>query len=103
METKTRRKFSSEEKVILLKEHFLSKKPVSSICEENGIHPTLFYKWQAKFFDNSVKVFDNDTGMASREKEKKISELEAKLTRKNEVLSELMEEHVSLKKRLGAN
>jgi uncharacterized coiled-coil protein SlyX len=33
--------------------------------------------------------------------EKRISHLEQKLTQKNEVLSELMEEHVKLKKSLG--
>jgi hypothetical protein len=33
--------------------------------------------------------------------EKKVAELEQKITRKNEVLSELMEEHVCLKKSLG--
>jgi transposase len=33
--------------------------------------------------------------------EKKVAELEEKLARKNEVLSELMEEHVALKKALG--
>jgi hypothetical protein len=33
--------------------------------------------------------------------ERKVSALEEKLARKNEVLSELMEEHVALKKSLG--
>ncbi len=33
--------------------------------------------------------------------EKKVSKLEQKLTQKNEVLSELMEEHIKLKKNLG--
>jgi hypothetical protein len=34
-------------------------------------------------------------------KDRKIAALEEKLQRKNEVLSELMEEHVGLKKELG--
>jgi hypothetical protein len=33
--------------------------------------------------------------------EKKVAQLEGKLSKKNEVLSELMEEHVNLKKTLG--
>ena len=33
--------------------------------------------------------------------EKKVNALEQKLTKKHEVLSELMEEHVALKKSLG--
>jgi len=36
-----------------------------------------------------------------KQQEKMIASLEAKLSRKNEVLSEVMEEHVRLKKSLG--
>jgi len=45
MEKKTRRQFSPEEKVRILRLHLLEGQPVSIICEKEGLHPTLFYQW----------------------------------------------------------
>jgi hypothetical protein len=63
----------------------------------------VFYRWQKEFFDNGHTAFDNGRKAKSVEdaKDNKIKQLEAKLQRKNEVLGELMEEHVQLKKELG--
>jgi hypothetical protein len=52
------------------------------------------------FFENAVWAFRNDKNYQHQEK-KRILKLEEKLQKKNEVLSELMEEHVKLKKELG--
>ena len=43
---KTRRHFSGPEKVAILKRHLLDKTPVSNLCDEFGIAPNLFYRWQ---------------------------------------------------------
>src|SRR5262249_3444316 len=98
-----RRHFSPQEKVAILKRHLLEKTPVSDLCEEVGIAPNLFYRWQKEFFDNAHVAFDNGRKAKAIEdaKDKKIEFLEAKLQRKNEVLAELMEEHTQLKKELG--
>ena len=95
--TRQRRHFTPEQKVALLREHFLDKVPVSDLCEQHGIAVTLFYNWQKLFFDNGAAAFTAndkrrkpDTDATGR----KIADLEAKLQRKHEVLSELMEEHV---------
>jgi transposase len=98
-----RRHFSAPEKVAILKRHLLDKVPVSNLCDELGIAPNLFYRWQKEFFENGHAAFENDRKSRAVEdaKERKIEQLEAKLQRKNEVLSELMEEHTQLKKELG--
>ncbi len=98
----SRRKFSSVEKVKLLKRHLVEGEKVSDLCKEADIHPTLFSKWKKDFFDKSMNVFDT-TVSKTNSKDKQIEKLEAKLTVKNDVLSELMEEHVMLKKSLGEN
>lgn len=98
-----RRTLSSSEKVAILKQHFLEKKKVSDLCDLYGIHPTVFYRWQKEFFENAVSAFDKSADIQVKHLQRKVSDLEAKLCRKNEVLSELMEEHVSLKKNLGEN
>ena len=101
MKQKRRRRFTIEEKVAILKQHLLEKKALSDLCDENSIHPTMFYRWQKELFSNAIFALRNDKDKESVKWKKRISELEEKLTRKNEVLSELMEEHIALKKRLG--
>jgi transposase-like protein len=101
MKQKRRRRFTIEEKVTILKQHLLEKKALSDLCDENNIHPTMFYRWQKELFSNATFALKNDKDKEVVRCNKRISELEEKLTRKNEVLSELMEEHIALKKRLG--
>jgi transposase len=98
-----RRHFTPQEKIAALKRHLLEKVPVSDLCDQLGIVPTLFYRWQKEFFENGHAVFENGRKAKAVEdaKDDKIHKLEAKLQRKNEVMAELMEAHTLLKKELG--
>lgn len=99
-----RRHFTPEQKVALLRLHLLEKKPVSDLCEEHQLNVNLFYLWQKQFFENGAAAFansDKHRKALQDAKDRKIANLEDKLQRKNEVLAELMEEHVQLKKELG--
>ena len=104
---KQRRHLTGQEKVAILRRHLVEKVPVSDLCEKHGIHPTLFYRWQKDWFEQGAVVFDaprSRNGSAKRTEDaaaRRIAALEDKLRRKDEVLSELMEEHVALKKSLG--
>jgi transposase len=99
-----RKHHSSQDKVAILRLHFLEKKPVSDLCDQFGIHPTLFYRWQKDFFENGAAAFEQKGKGRKAEqdgKDRKIANLEGKLQQKNEVLAELMQEYVQLKKELG--
>ncbi len=96
-----RRHFSARDKVNILKQHLLEKKPVSELCEQNGLHPNVFYRWQQEFFEHGQAAFERQRQRADARLSRKVTELEQKLARKNEVLAELMEEHVALKKSVG--
>ncbi len=98
---KTRRRFSSEDKVRVLKRHFVDKVAVSEICEDLGIAPTQFYQWQKQFFENGALAFERNSPKKSSHEAQRVQALESKLRNKNEVISELMEDHVKLKKELG--
>ncbi len=98
---KIRRNFSVQEKVLILKRHYLEKVPVSDICEETGIAPTVFYRWQKQLFENAGAAFERVNGRKIKAEAERVAFLEAKLRKKDEVLGELMEEHVALKKELG--
>lgn len=64
----------------------------------------MFYRWQSELFNSGNLIFENikpDNIHSSYQKQ--IQKLENKLAKKNEVLVELMEEHVKLKKALHQN
>ena len=97
-----RRKFSGEEKMAILRRHLVEKLPVSDVCDQAGINPTLFYRWQKELFENGAAAFGRrvEDGR-DRKLEDKVANLEKKLTDKDEVIAEIMESHVQLKKSLG--
>lgn len=98
---KGRQNYSAQEKVGILRRHLLDRVAVSDLCEEHGLQPTVFYRWQKQFFENGAAAFERESVQEQRAAERRIGLLEEKLAKKNEVLSELMEEHLRLKKELG--
>jgi transposase len=97
-----RRQYSAEEKVKHLRRHLIDKVPVSVICNELRLSPTVFYRWQDQLFGNAAGAFDRKRGREERDdRQQKIERLEKKIQQKDEVLAELMAEHVALKKSLG--
>jgi transposase len=92
-----------EEKVAILRRHLVDRVPVSTLCDEHQLHPTVFYRWLKQFFENGAAAFGPAPRANKQEDahEQRIAFLEAKLKKKDEVLAELMEEHITLKKSLG--
>ena len=101
MVRKSRRHFSGAEKVAILKRHLVDRVAVSDLCDEYHLQPTLLYRWQKELFERGASVLDGCGNGRKPKESAKIARLEEKLQKKNEVLSELMEEHVALKKTLG--
>ena len=96
-----RKQYNPQEKVSILKRHLLEEVPISALCDQYGLHPTVFYRWQKEFFEHGASALQHQQSAVEKQLEKKIAALEAKLSQKNEVLSEVLEEHVRLKKTLG--
>lgn len=103
MSRKPRKNYTPAEKVAILKRHLLEKVPISDLCDELQLSPTLFYQWQKQFFEQGTAAFERQTGnrRADDAKDRQIAQLQEKLVKKNEVVAELLEEHVQLKKELG--
>jgi transposase-like protein len=95
-----RRYFTAEQKVALLRRHLIDREEVSAICREESIQPSVFYGWQKMFFENGTKAFEQSV---QRKKLNSLDEqlrtLQKKLSRKDHVISELMDEHIELKKK----
>jgi transposase-like protein len=96
-----RRRFNGEEKVRILKRHLVDQVPVSDLCDEIGLQPTVFYRWQKQFFENGAAAFERSGKRGKSKLEEKVSKLEVKLSHKDEVIAEIMEDYVKLKKELG--
>jgi transposase-like protein len=98
---KGRKHYTGEEKVAILRRHLLEKEPISKLCDELGLQPTVFYRWQKEFFENGAAAFQNKPRANQQAEQERIEYLEKKIQTKDEVLAELMAEHVALKKSLG--
>ena len=105
-EKKTRRQHSPEQKAAILRRHFVDKVPVSDLCDEYRLQPSVFYHWQKQMFDQlplALEPMRAKRKASSREAEltQQVEELEAKLVRKDNVIAEISGEYVALKKELG--
>ena len=106
---KQRKHYTPDEKVAILRRHLLDKEPISTLCDELGLKPTVFYRWQKEFFENGAAAFEQKARpnhSAEEEpnhsaEDERIAYLEKKIQTKDEVLAELMAEHVALKKEIG--
>jgi len=98
---RNRRQFTPKEKVAILRRHFLENIPISNLCDEYNIHPTIFYRWQKEFFENGEAAFQRQSDFYTRNLEKKNAQLVEKIAYKDGVIAEIMEDHVKLKKSLG--
>src|SRR4030095_1578751 len=91
------KQYEPEEKVAILRRHLLEKEPISKLCDEVGLQPTVFYRRQQEFFENGAAVFEQKTRPNHHTDHERIAYLEKKIQTKDEVLAELMAEHVALK------
>ena len=103
---KIRRKFTAEQKAAVLRRHLQDKVPVSDLCDEYKIQPSVFYGWQRQLLENMATALETNGRRRSRDNregrlESKIEALEAKLAKKDNVIAEISEEYVLLKKELG--
>jgi transposase-like protein len=101
--TRVRRTFTAQEKAAIVLRHLVDKTPVSDLADEFGLQPTQIYAWQKQLATNAALAFE-PTRLSTKQndaKDRKIQALEAKIQQKNEVVAELLQEHVQLKKALG--
>jgi transposase-like protein len=102
-EQRKRKRWTGEEIVAVIRRHLVDKVELSKLCEETGCCPSQVFRWEKQFFEGGAKVFDRkpEESRAIQRAEQRADDLEQKLRQKNEVLAELMIEHVILKKKAG--
>jgi transposase len=101
----TRRQFSGQEKMQILRLHLLEHKPISEVCQQYDLNPNLFYRWQQELFEHGAAAFERTSNgvedRVAQKLQKEIVQLKTRLASKDEVIGEIMAEQVRLKKTLG--
>ena len=91
---KTRKKYSSEEKVRIVLEGLRGESSITELCRREGINSNLYYKWSKEFLDAGKQRLAGDikrhatssevTGL--KQENQQLKELVADLSLKNVVL-----------------
>ena len=83
----------------------VEKVPISDLCNELGIQPSLFYYWQRQALENLAAALSGGAGEGPSRREKEqaaeITRLKERLSKKDSVIAEISAEYVQLKKELG--
>ena len=61
-----------------LTRHLLEKEPISKLCDEAGLKPTVFYRWQKEFFENGAAAFEQKARPNHSSEQERITYLEKK-------------------------
>jgi transposase len=85
---KTRKKFTREAKISILRE-LENGKSSAQVCRENGIHPSMLSKWKREYKENPMTAFSGNGN---------ISKPEAKLAESERLIGQLYAENAFLKK-----
>ena len=58
---KTRKRYSSEEKIRIVLEGLRGEDSISSLCRKEWINPNTYYKWSKEFWESGKKRLQGDT------------------------------------------
>lgn len=93
-----RRHLSPEQKVAILREHLIDRRPISEVCEAHDLQPSVFYDWQRKFFENGAAAFSTERDGEKARLARENQVLREKLAHKDHVIARVTEELVKEKK-----
>jgi transposase len=100
---KQKKRYTSEEKTMILREHLENRVPISDLAEQYNIHPNAIYKWKKQLFEAAPEIFSGKTKEQSRKQtqdEKRIEELKKTLSIRESLIADLAEDNIALKKNI---
>ena len=77
--SKSRTHYDAVEKVAILRRHLIERIPVSDLCDQYDIQPSMFYNWQKLLFENGAAAFGQTRSAPEKHQECKIAALQDKL------------------------
>jgi transposase-like protein len=95
-----RKRYTAEEKIKILREVLEDGKQLSQVAEQYGLHPNNIFNWRKQLFEGGVQTFQiKRSDISGKAEERKITALEDKIKQKDEVIADLAEELLALKKK----
>ena len=95
-----RKRYTAEEKVKILREVLEDGKSISQTAEKYGVHPNNVIAWRKQLIEGGTQTFQiKRVDISSKAEERKVAALESKIKQKDEVIAELAEELLALKKK----
>ena len=76
---KQRKHYTPEEKVAILRRRLLEQVPISELCDQQGLQPTVFYRWQKEFFENGATAFQPKARPYHSAEQERVAYLEKKI------------------------
>lgn len=99
-----RRRFTADLKAQIVKRHLSDRVPISDLCDEHGLQPSVVYGWVKQAIDALPAAFSGArTNAPSRDAayERQVGALKARLAVKDAIIAEISEEYVAIKKSRG--
>ena len=96
---KTRKQYSSEEKIRIVLDGLRGEESISAICRREGINPNLYYRWSKDFLEAGKKRLLGDTVREANRGE--VSNLRAENDQLKQLVAELSLKNRVLKKSLS--
>ena len=96
---RSRKRYSPQEKVKILREHLEQNRSIADVCETYRVHPNQLYRWKKELFEKAAQLFSSKKDQLQAQKT--IARLEQQLTDRNEIIAELLQENLKLKKANG--
>lgn len=96
-----RRKYSPTQKVSILREHLVDGYTISELSEKFHIHPTQLTRWKKQLFEGAPEIFSQKAARTQQKMDKKLAGLQSKLSHKDGIIVELLEDNLRLKKNDG--
>ncbi len=103
LESKARKHYSPEQKVLILRELLENDIPISQLAEKYSVRPNDIYNWKKKLFEGAKDIFlsKQTNGKQTSLEQKKIEKLESKLRDRDEAIAILLRENIEIKKNIS--
>lgn len=95
-----RKHLTPQQKVIILRELLENQVPISQLAEKYQIHTNDIYNWKKKLFEQAEGAFSSKQKPNIAKQDEKQRKLEEKLKQKDEIIAELVQENIMIKKNI---
>lgn len=96
-----RRKFSAAQKVSIVRELLEGGHSVSELSEKYKINSSQLTRWKKQLFEGAVDTFSRNTAISEKKHEQEVESMKSKLSHKDGIIVELLEDNLRLKKKVG--